>query len=136
MGSSRYWGQSFSQLQEIKEEWDPCNTFNHCQSVGSTTSSGSCCCPFATSTSSSSSTCLTNSGRACVFPFTYQGVVHNSCTLSGFPDPWCSTLTDGSGTHITGNFGDCSASCPVEQETTTASPACSTTTGQSCVFPF
>ena len=25
--SSRYWGQSFSQLQDIKEEWDPCNIF-------------------------------------------------------------------------------------------------------------
>jgi len=153
--STRYWGQSFSQLQEIKEEWDPCNIFNHCQSVGTTTSSGSCCCPFATSTCSadplsatgtcsatsstttaSSSTCLTTSGRACVFPFTYQGVVHNSCTLSGFPNPWCSTLTDGSGTHITGNFGDCASNCPVEQETTTASPACSTTAGQACVFPF
>merc|ERR1719341_3232103 len=126
----RFWGQSFSQLQEIKEEWDPCNTFNHCQSVGTTTSSGSCCCPFASSTCSadplsatgtcsatsstttaSSFTCLTTSGRACVFPFTYQGVVHNS-----------STLTDGSGTHITGNFGDCATNCPVEQETTTASP--------------
>merc|ERR1719318_795006 len=82
--ATRYWGQSFSQLQEIKEEWDPCNTFNHCQSVGTTTSSGSCCCPFASSTCSadplfttgscsatSSSTCLTTSGRACVFPFTY-----------------------------------------------------------------
>merc|ERR1712130_458002 len=55
---------------------------------------------------------------------------------SGFPDPWCSTLADASGTHITGNFGDCASSCPVEQTSTTASPACSTTTGQSCVFPF
>ena len=25
--ATRYWGQSFSQLQEIKEEWDPCNIF-------------------------------------------------------------------------------------------------------------
>jgi len=149
--ATRYWGQSFSQLQEIKEEWDPCNIFNHCQSVGTTSSSGSCCCPFSSSTcpsaplsssstcsstSTSTSTCLTTSGQACVFPFTYQGVVHNSCTLSGFPDPWCSTQTDGSGTHVTGNYGDCASSCPVEQETTTTSPTCSTTSGQACVFPF
>ena len=25
--ATRYWGQSFSQLQVIKEEWDPCNIF-------------------------------------------------------------------------------------------------------------
>merc|ERR1711910_298739 len=27
--ASRYWGQSFSQLQEIKDEWDPGNIFDH-----------------------------------------------------------------------------------------------------------
>merc|ERR1712013_458375 len=109
--------------------------------------SGSCCCPFSSSTclaaplsssstcsSTSTSTCLTTSSQACVFPFTYQGVVHNSCTLSGFPDPWCSTQTDGSGTHVTGNYGDCASSCPVEQETTTTSPTCSSPTGLAAIL--
>merc|ERR1712110_11103 len=134
--ASRYWGQSFSQLQEIKDEWDPCNIFNHCQSVGTTTSSGSCCCPFASSTCSASTlsatatcsttsapppttaspTCSTTTGQTCVFPFTYNGVQHTACTLSGFPTPWCSTQTDGSGLHVTGNYGDCNDSCPMEEQ--------------------
>ena len=34
---------------------------------------------------------------------------------SGFPTPWCSTQTDGSGKHVTGNYGDCNESCPMEE---------------------
>merc|ERR1712130_682893 len=61
---------------------------------------------------SSSSSCKTTTGQACVFPFTFNGVTHNECTLSGYSTPWCSTQTDGSGNHVTGNYGDCASDCP------------------------
>ena len=33
-----------------------------------------------------------------------KGIIYNSCLSlqSGFPTPWCSTATDGSGVHVTG----------------------------------
>ena len=35
-----------------------------------------------------------------------KGIIYNSCLSlqSGFPTPWCSTATDGSGVHVTGKF--------------------------------
>ena len=87
-----------------------------------------------TTASSSSSGCSTASGAACVFPFSFQGVTHSSCTTAGgFSSPWCSTLTDGAGNHITGNYGDCSAQCATESDClTVAGPK----PGLKCVFPF
>jgi len=59
--------------------------------------------------------CVSTSGSACVFPFTYGGKVYTWCTLDGgFSIPWCSTKTDESGNHIQGNFGDCPGSCYVQ----------------------
>merc|ERR1712154_661452 len=76
------------------------------------------------STSSSCTACTTTggpaSGQDCVFPFTYNGVTHNSCAdwvyggqTSG--TTWCSTKVDSSGVHVNneGNYGFCpdSAQC-------------------------
>jgi len=58
-------------------------------------------------------------GSACVFPFTFMGVSHSSCTTidgdSG--GPWCFTKT---------SWGYCGATCPVEGNST--APTSSTTT--------
>lgn len=74
------------------------------------------------STSAPSSSCQTTNGQACVFPFTFNGVTHNQCTLSGYSTPWCSTQTDGSGNHISGNYGDCASSCPGAGAQPTSAP--------------
>ena len=43
--------------------------------------------------------------QGCVFPFVYKGVQYNSCTEADSPGlEWCSTLTDGSDNHLTGNM--------------------------------
>jgi len=60
--------------------------------------------------------CLTHTGETCIFPFTYAGVTHHQCTLSGgFDIPWCSTRTDRLRKHIWGNYGYCSSGCPGTQ---------------------
>ena len=51
--------------------------------------------------------CKTTNGKECVFPFNFQGITHTECTTQGGYIPWCSTLTDSSGVHIIGNYGDC-----------------------------
>merc|ERR1712215_257022 len=46
-------------------------------------------------TTTSTNTCRTQSGAICVFPFMYNGQLHNSCTYDGgFKRPWCSTRND------------------------------------------
>merc|ERR1712107_558288 len=57
-------------------------------------------------------------GSACVFPFTYGGVTHQSCAewIYGGEHQgkyWCSTKVDSTGTHVNGegNYGFCSAEC-------------------------
>ena len=50
-------------------------------------------------------------GLPCIFPFTYEGVVHNECTDKGGSSLWCSTKVDDSGKHIQGNFGNCGEGC-------------------------
>merc|ERR1719315_863901 len=79
-------------------------------------------CPAQTGTAGapSSSTCSTvsgaNTGSKCVFPFKYQGVVHNACTTAGgFSRPWCSTKVDYWGKHDERYWGNCDTStCKVE----------------------
>merc|ERR1712154_680300 len=88
-------------------------------------------CQISTSSSTTSTTSTTSStactttggpasGQDCVFPFTYNGVTHNSCAdwvyggqTSG--TTWCSTKVDSSGVHVNneGNYGFCpdSAQC-------------------------
>jgi len=46
-------------------------------------------------------------GSPCVFPFTFMGVSHSSCTsIDGDSVPWCFTKT---------SWGYCGATCPVEE---------------------
>ena len=53
----------------------------------------------------------------CVFPFRYNGVSYSQCTLVEAEDnkPWCSTLVDSNGDHVSGggHYGDCSPKCPL-----------------------
>ena len=60
-------------------------------------------------------------GAACVFPFTWNSVTHDTCAPwewggEGEGQLWCSTLTDTGGDHVAGggNYGFCSDTCPVE----------------------
>jgi len=51
----------------------------------------------------------------CVFPFTFSGWIHSTCTtVDGDPQPWCSTLTDSNGNHVAGQgqWEYCQAGCP------------------------
>ena len=50
----------------------------------------------------------------CVFPFRFDGQVYNRCVSLQGEKPWCSTLTNAFGVHVTGNWGDCDKnSCPM-----------------------
>ena len=104
--------------------------------------------------------CVTVGGsqphQACVFPFRYLGVTYTSCTTIGLDQPWCSTNTTTSGTHIPGYHGICPASCHVVEFISTTTVTTSTTlpltpsiqptsdcitqsgpaAGSHCVFPF
>ena len=55
----------------------------------------------------------------CVFPFSYSGKTHTSCTTEGHPEqmPWCSTKVDAQGVHVKGggNWGLCGKGCPHEK---------------------
>ena len=65
--------------------------------------------------------CKTVSGpdahKPCIFPFRFNGVSYNTCTLVSTNDnkPWCSTRVDNSGTHVSdgGYYGDCGPKCPM-----------------------
>lgn len=81
--ATRYW-RNYTQLLDIKSTWDPSNTFNHCQSVGSTDNS---CCPDYSGGLCDKAT----DGQACIFPFRYMGRRHATCTRAGWPNPWCAT---------------------------------------------
>lgn len=52
-------------------------------------------------------------GQKCVFPFTHNGETFNSCTTKGDDEDkaWCSTKTDSTGKHISGNWGHCNDAC-------------------------
>ena len=54
-------------------------------------------------------------GKPCIFPFKFHGVINKECTLEGSGDgiPWCSTLTDENGTHVSGQgkWGHCDPEC-------------------------
>lgn len=135
--ADRYWGDNLPALLNIKDEWDPENVFNHCQSVGSSELSGQACCPFSevvdsqTTTTASSqltSDCKTVLGSPCRFPFTYKGVIHTSCTRVDSAAPWCAT-----GDNPGVDWGVCSEVCPSEEECATVSGA---KPGLKCKFPF
>ena len=53
-----------------------------------------------------------------MFPFRYNGVIYNTCTLQDSDDEnkaWCSTLVDDNNNHVTGggHYGDCGPKCPL-----------------------
>merc|ERR1712117_58483 len=86
------------------------------------TCSGTASTTTTTTTTATPSTCSVSSGpaagQACVFPFTYGGVTHQSCAewIYGGEHQgkyWCSTKVDSTGTHVNGegNYGFCSAEC-------------------------
>ena len=49
--------------------------------------------------------------KPCKFPFRFQNTTHHGCTTAGADDdvPWCSTLVDEEGNHVTGKaaWGNC-----------------------------
>ncbi len=48
--------------------------------------------------------------QECNFPFIYSVNTYNACTTVGNGGVlWCSTKTDSSDNHITGNWGNCQA---------------------------
>jgi len=59
---------------------------------------------------------VSNSGKECIFPFTYFGVTYNGC-VEDSSNPglrWCSTKVDSDGNHVLrqNEFGYCAANCP------------------------
>lgn len=53
--------------------------------------------------------CMVADGSPCVFPFTFEGKIHRSCTVDhdASSSAWCSTKTDMGGVHIRGHWGYC-----------------------------
>ena len=53
--------------------------------------------------------------KPCIFPFTYDGVTYNNCTIVNDPDnhPWCSTKVDEAGNHVKSGryWGYCAQDC-------------------------
>ncbi len=53
--------------------------------------------------------------KPCIFPFTYEGVTYNNCTVANDPDnmPWCSTKVDEDGNHVKAGryWGHCDPDC-------------------------
>merc|ERR1712073_127810 len=97
-------------------------TTNTCTG-SSTTTTTTTTTSTTTTTVAPSSSCVVSSGPAagqtCVFPFTFNGVTHNSCAdwiYGGQPagTTWCSTKVDASGVHVNGqgHYGFCPSSCP------------------------
>lgn len=95
---------------------DPAETWVGCES-GTTSAPGSTSAPTtpapttepATTSSSGSGTC-----GNCVFPFTFSGRKHTTCTtIDGDSAPWCATEVDANGGFIGGKYEYCTdPSCP------------------------
>merc|ERR1719318_1212372 len=93
---------------------DDCNTCV-CSSAGQAVCTEKVC----SATTSCRVTSGPATGRQCAFPFTYNGKTHQGCTPWTFGGTnqgknWCSTKTDGQGSHLNGggNYGFCSQDCP------------------------
>merc|ERR1712241_1181043 len=75
----------------------------------------------------------TSSGNSscgnCVFPFAFLEVEHAGCTaIDGDSNPWCSTLVDENGVHVSGggDWGFCGRECPTVAPPTTTTPPTTT----------
>jgi len=58
--------------------------------------------------------CQTVQGSQCIFPFTYKGVTHNSCTKvdSDNGAAWCATELQPNGEVVNNKWEDCGELCP------------------------
>merc|ERR1719342_338396 len=65
------------------------------------------------------------SGKACVFPFRYKGIVYTSCATVDQASAWCSTEVDAGGNYVTDKYGFCPSTCPSASSTTTTTTASS-----------
>merc|ERR1711955_10536 len=77
------------------------------------------------------------SGKACRFPFTYQGQSYSECTTAGgFSQAWCATSVNIYDSHqATGQWGYCDSSCPGSTSTTTTTTTTTTTNAASATGP-
>ena len=51
-------------------------------------------------------------GKACVFPFTYNGVTYSECTTADNDGHfWCATEVDAAGEVPDNKWGECGATC-------------------------
>merc|ERR1712029_761926 len=71
------------------------------------------------------------SGKACVFPFRYKGVVHKECATVDQSSAWCSTEVDAGGSFVDGKYGFCPSSCPSASSSSTTTTTTTTTTTSS-----
>merc|ERR1712209_234403 len=68
------------------------------------------------------------SGKACVFPFRYKGIVYTSCATVDQASAWCSTEVDAGGNYVTDKYGFCPSSCPTSSSSSTTTTTTTTTT--------
>lgn len=73
----------------------------------------------------------TANGSACVFPFTYEGMVYNGCTTFDATDLWCATQSGDVGAHDQWGFCQCAEVNSTCGSDNTVSPF-----GYGCQFPF
>jgi len=60
--------------------------------------------------------CLTQGGKECVFPFTYNGHNYKECTKEDNNNVfWCATSTDRNGNYQKGEWGNCNSDCTESQ---------------------
>jgi len=67
-----------------------------------------------------SNSCITDSGNyanlPCVFPFTYNGVIHTQCIWDDASNKhdmaWCATELSGEGNYLPSKWGNCAPGCP------------------------
>ena len=59
-------------------------------------------------------------GKECIFPFQFNGNIHNECTWDQAApgNPWCSTKVDENGVHIENidEWGICGEGCPIARK--------------------
>merc|ERR1712170_147290 len=68
------------------------------------------------------------SGKACVFPFRYNGVVYSECATVDQSSAWCSTEVDAGGNFVANKYGFCPSTCPSSSSTSTTTTVTTSTT--------
>ena len=76
--------------------------------------------------------CWTVKNEKCIFPFTYKGLTHNSCTKADSENGayWCATEVQSNGKVVNGKWEDCDFSYSICHK------ECLTIQNKPCVFPF